>query len=409
MKMINNGPFFVPAFLGKMMLATMVFALPLSSAFAQDSEFISEGPTVPYDPEIHGPALVLPAGGSLLPPPERPQLTTVPIIPVGLPGDGNRGMWVWNGTGIYAKNDLQTDLEISDDAIGTEIYAPAHMPANYSCLETVAAHWRYEGMETTAHGHGFWDHCGDDGEGGWQLFEYITEEWKDKYITVEDGNEVYYTQVYKDDEGTWHGLLYNFEAEQWEDKTTVTGTGSAWYKGWTMWESHNLEVCSDFPNIRATNIEVDLDNDWWDWVPLISSYTSQLGPYGDCWEDDYYMFDILEPDYSWEAITSEDDNCINMGPEHTRPEIEIEGDVCVQITQWTDWSWGWTPGYISVGVTPVDGAPMDGIEMTIDGETTSLSNWWQELATPYTEQDELVIELSSSTNRHLVFTWWARD
>ncbi len=93
--------------------------------------------------------------------PERPRharpTTSVQSTPLVVPGSGDRGLWLLDGSGVYAGNDAQSNLTIPASAVGTTIYAPTHMAAGGTCIETVTAHWYYSGMAGTAHGHGFWD------------------------------------------------------------------------------------------------------------------------------------------------------------------------------------------------------------------------------------------------------------
>lgn len=231
--------------------------------------------------------------------PKRPVPSKSSKLPIILPGSGDRGFWISNSFGISVANDAQTDLDIPDEAIGTTIYAPCNMPAGNSCVETVTAHWYYTGMTGTAHAHGFWDHCGIDGSTGWQTFEFMSDVWKDKYVRYYDGEERYFTEVYKNG-SCWEGLLYNFNEGGWETKITPICSSSGFSNGWTMWESHYLMdvagICPLFPNIRASSIKILTNNSWID-----LDTNSNLGPYGLCWENGKYQLDGISSD--WTAIT----------------------------------------------------------------------------------------------------------
>lgn len=231
--------------------------------------------------------------------PERPVPSISSILPIILPGSGDRGFWIANSSGILVMNDAQTDLNIPDAAIGTTIYAPVNMPAGNSCVETVTAHWYYTGMTGTLHGQGFWDHCGIDGSTGWQTFEIMDDFWKDKYVRNYNGEERYFTEVYNDG-GCWAGLLYNFNEGRWETKITPICSSSGFSDGWTMWESHYLmdqaKICPSFPNIRASDIQVLTNNGW-----IYLDTNSNLGPYGLCWENGKYQLTGISSD--WTAMT----------------------------------------------------------------------------------------------------------
>lgn len=278
---------------------------------------IDRGPE-PYNAQKHGPPLrntqpglnIAAQRGANLPrvdsngkgPRGRPGDAGRPNLPTPVPGSGDRGFWISSGYGIYAANDAQTNVVIPDNAVGTTIYAPTHMPAGNSCIETVTAHWRYSGQSTTTHGHGFWDHCFKK---TWYTFEYMDATWKSKYVRTLDGEDRYYTQVNRSGTNCWNGLLYNFTSGVWEDKVSPVVCGASNNpSGWTMWESHNLmdvnKVCPSFPGIRASALQTLTSTGW---VNLGSGNTSQLGPTGMCWTGNTYTFHIHAANYDWHAHT----------------------------------------------------------------------------------------------------------
>ena len=222
------------------------------------------------------------------------------------PGSGDRGLWLTAGAGIHAQNDAGLTLSIPDEAIGTTIYAPTHMSPGGACMETVTAHWRYDGMDATAHGHGFWDWCESDGTGAWQVFEFMDPDWTNRYVRRLQGKLRYWTQVYRDVPLSWRGLLYNFDEGRWEEKTTIAGTSLIGQTGWTMWESHHLmdvaQICPGFPDIQASGLQVYVDGAW---TRLSASNSDDtLGPYGLCWLDGTYSFRISNKRDLWLARTS---------------------------------------------------------------------------------------------------------
>lgn len=224
------------------------------------------------------------------------------------PGSGDRGLWLTAGEGIYATNDASLTLSIPDVAIGTTLYTPTHLSPGGACMETVTAHWRYQGMGATAHGHGFWDFCESDGQGGWQVFELMDSIWTNRYVRKSQGKLRYWTQVYQDFPLSWKGLLYNFEQGVWEEKTAITGLSRAGFgqTGWTMWESHYLmdvaRVCPKFPDIQASDLQVYVNGAW---TRLTASNSDDtLGPFGQCWLDDTYTFRISSKRDVWLARTS---------------------------------------------------------------------------------------------------------
>jgi hypothetical protein len=224
------------------------------------------------------------------------------------PGSGDRGLWLTTGEGIYAGNDPALDLSIPEAAIGTTIYAPTHMAPGGACMETVTAHWRYEGMAATAHAHGFWDWCETDGTGGWQVFEFMDAEWRDRYVRRYRGEQRYWTQVFSDAPSSWKGLLYNFNEGRWEEKVAISGSNVSGFgsTGWTMWESHYLmdeaALCPQFPDIRASGLRVYVDGGW---NPLNTGNSQDtLGPYGLCWVGGTYDFRLSKKRDTWLARTS---------------------------------------------------------------------------------------------------------
>jgi hypothetical protein len=237
-------------------------------------------------------------------PPERPPQAgdQALVLPTPWPGTGDRGFYLWNSHGIYAAHDAQTDLSIPNNAVGTTIYAPTSMPAGGSCVETVTAHYRYSGMASTVHGHGFWDHCVAN---GWVTFETMDATWQGKYVRTMDGEGRYFTQVYRTSDGCWNGELYNYSLGRWEQKARVCGTWSR-TDGWTMWESHYLmdvaKACPSFPHIRSSSIQI-LTSGGWQFLGTSSTYQSQLGPSGMCWTNGTYQFRVNVANHDWTART----------------------------------------------------------------------------------------------------------
>jgi hypothetical protein len=231
-----------------------------------------------------------------------------PYAPTEEPGSGDRGLWLYGAEGIYAGNDPALELAIPDAAIGTTIYAPTHMAPGGACMETVTAHWRYDGMDATAHAHGFWDWCMSDGVGGWQVFEFMDATWVARYVRPYRGDQRYWTQVYTHAPGSWKGLLYNFSEGAWEEKVAISGSNVSGFgsTGWTMWESHYLmdvaQVCPRFPDIRASGLRLFLSGTW---VALDSATSDDtLGPYGRCWIDGTYTFRLAKKRDTWLARTA---------------------------------------------------------------------------------------------------------
>ena len=294
-------------------------------------------PPEPYAPSQHGrpltntqpdanvagrPDVQLPVRDHRARVPDRISPTAEPgpgdSFPTELPGSGDRGLWIYPGSsGVYAINDAQTNLSIPASAIGTTIYAPTHMSAGNACMETVTAHWYFSGMSGTAHAHGFWDWCMTDGSGAWQVFEFMDATWQQKYVRSFGGEPRYATQVYELSPGCWIGMLYNFTLGQWEEKTTICGTGQSGFGniGWTMWESHYLmdqaQVCPAFPDVRASEVRVWRGDRW---THLTPPESGALGPYGMCWNNGTYEFSNAQDFDYWQASTSGfDPSRVNVG------------------------------------------------------------------------------------------------
>ena len=275
-------------------------------------------PPEPYDRARHGPpepntqpgANQVGRPGVQLPerarPPRQPRRGPPPPGSAErVPGSGDRGLWILTGNGVQAGSDAQLDLAIPANAIGTTIYAPTHMAAGHTCIETVTAHYRYTGMARTAHAHGFWDWCETDGSGGWQVFEFMDASWQQKYVRQSNGEGRYWTEVHQDG-SCWWGMLHNFNLGRWEAKAHICGTSPYGYSyGWTMWESHHLmdraRVCPSFPDITASDLLVLSGGNW---VRLNGSTSGQLGPYGLCWENSTYRFTTSTGLDRWQALTS---------------------------------------------------------------------------------------------------------
>jgi hypothetical protein len=314
--------------LAAVLAATVVVAArPVPSAVAApDPEHLAYGVPVllgaeltgdpePYDRARHGRpvANTRPYANAVGKPGVRLPQRAGPVAPTAAasggpplidPGSGDSGLWIAaNGSaGLWAVNDAQTDLVIPPGAVGTTIYAPTHLAAGNTCVETTTAHWYYPGMGGTAHGHGFWDWCQADGTGGWQVFEFMDGAWMADYVRKRQGESRYSTQVAKVD-GCWRGLLYNFGLGRWEEKTSICGSGP-FAVGWTMWESHHMMdqagVCPDLPGIAASKIRVLTPTGW---GRLTATTASPLGPYGRCWLNGAYALRVSPNLDGWQAST----------------------------------------------------------------------------------------------------------
>src|SRR5690606_15282444 len=93
-------------------------------------------------------------------------------------------------------------------------------------------HLRQSGWNETKHYHGFWDWCGPVQE--FRVFEEMTSAWRNKYVRTSNlppgtpAEEHFYVQVYTTDPANpssasacWIGLIYNWNAGQWENKRPV--------------------------------------------------------------------------------------------------------------------------------------------------------------------------------------------
>ena len=119
----------------------------------------------------------------------------------------------------------------------------------------------------------------------------------------------------------------------------------------------------------------------------------------------YMETDSININYIEFAPASPLDIDVDLGTEHTTTSIVVDGSLILGITDRPDW--GWTPGSIVVGFSSIDGLPLDGMSVTVDGETRALSGWWQQLTIPYTHQDRILLELNSAEERTVSVQWWA--
>lgn len=221
-----------------------------------------------------------------------------------MPAAGERGFFLHRGHyGAYALNDTQMNIAIPrEDAL---VYAPTHLPAGYSCLETTTVHWRPNDPNSNAthHAHGFWDHCNKK---GWDTYEQMTSAWQTKYVRVVDNRSRFYSKIEKVGD-CWRGSLYDWASYSWVTKADACGAGPYEY-GWTMWESSNLMSadttgsipCYDLPWITSKYITIKT---YWGWYRVSTSHTSSLGPVGKCWENGTYKFAVPESNHHWQGQT----------------------------------------------------------------------------------------------------------
>lgn len=112
-------------------------------------------------------------------------------------------------------------------------------------------------------------------------------------------------------------------------------------------------------------------------------------------------------EYGYMQDICQHNETVNLGTEHHWTFFTAKGTTNLEITDWTNWG-NWSPSNVYVAVRPEDGYVMDGLSLTIDGVTTPLSGWWQEVPTPYTGQSTLNIQLNSPAKRNVSMDWWAR-
>lgn len=220
------------------------------------------------------------------------------------PGDGDAGFFV-DMTGINARNDAQTDLVIPSNLANITIYAPTHIPSQYSCVEATTMHRTGSGGGSTVHHHGYWDWC--NGE-YFRVLEQMSSTWRGKYTRLYAGygagtaEPSFYVIVQSETPsnpvgGCWQGLLYNFNTGVWEQKIRSCGNSALVARnhlhGWTMWESYGLSpvpTCPTLPQIKAAFLRKQNTSGGWD--NFVSSDLTSFG-YGYCFAQGIYS--IVSP------------------------------------------------------------------------------------------------------------------
>lgn len=154
-------------------------------------------------------------------------------------------------------------------------------------------------MSNTLNYHGYWNHCGGEAN----FWENMDSTWQGKYARTYDGELAYFSEVYKDGSGCWRGVLYNFNTGLWEDKFTKCGSSSIG-NGWSMWESHYMmdvaQVCPNLPRIRARGVRIRVSGSW---TLLSTSNSTDYGPFGLCFTNGTYGFQVINANYDWQALT----------------------------------------------------------------------------------------------------------
>jgi len=137
--------------------------------------------------------------------------------------------------------------------------------------------------------------------------------WLSAYVRIYFGEERFYVAVIPDQPGNaqggcWRGLLYNYNLGQWEQKAVSCGTSPQPVSlGWTMWESwYMMPNCPTLPTVKTADLQIKLATA--QWIRLENQHTTNLGPYGLCWEyTRYYGFEVHSPSPyidEWHAHTT---------------------------------------------------------------------------------------------------------
>jgi hypothetical protein len=265
-------------------------------------------------------------------------------VPDHTPDSANQGFTLPNGYyGIVYYASSRPELVIP--SVGSQpdvtLYAPTVMPGNNSCLEVTIAHFR-SATQTTQHGIGFWDWCGNgaggDGNEGWQNYYDYTPNFLSTYTknlnwTV-DGNAVtndptFYIKIQKVNASTcWRGYLWNWITNVWDQKSQACGT-NPWNDttGWAIFESFGwnnnppgtLPPCFTFNPINSNNRHIHFRRPYvstntaapLNWIPLQGTMiVSRMPTINPCITSDVWHFvdqidpnDISIPQY-WAVVSS---------------------------------------------------------------------------------------------------------
>jgi hypothetical protein len=281
-------------------------------------------PPEPYDPIKHGPAVpnTMPAANlAKIPGSPRPDVTHFRArhrfnksgdASRPAPVTGNAGFWLDYERGVYTTNDIQLNVSLPAPPSGqrVDIYAPTTLPPNSACIEMFTAHFRTSTHAKTFHQHGWYDFCG--AEDFVFLEDIELPEWQDKYVRIQDGEKRSYSIVqnlYLQYPTCWYARLYNFRLGQWETKYTYCGSPrNPRPRGWTQWESHNIDLyssCPFIPGIRASYIQTFGSDGIW----RNMRYETRQTTNGPCFtakpQANFYTFrhtDGFSPK-SWQAFT----------------------------------------------------------------------------------------------------------
>lgn len=94
--------------------------------------------------------------------------------------------------------------------------SPVALTRTQSCLRSAHMSWQPEGTVAPVLVLGFWDVCSDR----WQSYQVVDATWMSSYSTLAAGRAIYRARTYQDATG-WHGLLFNFRLNRWEEQPTA--------------------------------------------------------------------------------------------------------------------------------------------------------------------------------------------
>ena len=170
--------------------------------------------------------------------------------------------------GVYAMQEVRTDLSLPAAPPDRTLYAPTLECPNKASLESVTSYHRYSGMSGTGRNWGVWNHV----TGGWVVFKAMDSTWLSIYTRVFAEGRMYSTKVIKLS-GAWKVLLYNYNTSSWEVQYSDTRERST-TNGWDIWESWFNQTCpTTIPNIESKGLQVYVNGYWY---PVNPTYGQPL-------------------------------------------------------------------------------------------------------------------------------------
>jgi len=177
-----------------------------------------------------------------------------------IPGQGDFGTTLYatpGVLGVYAMQEVRTDLTLPVQPPDRWLYAPTLECPNKASLESVTVYKRAGTDSSTVRVYAVWNHI----TGGFVVWKPMDSTWLNTYTRIFAEGRMYSTEVIKLN-NYWKVLLYNFNTSSWDLQASYF-TETSRTDGWDIWESIFNGTCPrPLPNIESNKLQVWHNGTW---------------------------------------------------------------------------------------------------------------------------------------------------